>query len=730
MARNTDALRPVRARERVAPSEPAGNERGNRSRQPTTGPRGGTPVAVQQWVARSQAPPSVSRTRGVLGGIVLLALAPYAIYMMVANAALNTGALARWVNGAQQDLVLSIDSGWTAWPARLHVRGLTLRFEDENVQFALRADRIATSIDVRAGLRKEFHTFWVRGDGVSYWFRHKLDKIAGNEFRVAGFPIIPGYDPVPLRVPRPPSTTATEDLWVVRLDDVRARVRDFWMMEFRFLGDAHVSGSFELAPRRHLWVKDARLKFARGKLDRGEVDSIASRFSGTIEAEYPARNPDVVSMEQNLAWTNWGFELRADVDKVDVLAGYLEPGVRVHGGRGPLRIALRTRDQRFVHGSRASYSSRALTVRTPALHARLEAAVAFHTRRGSTRIDVTVPHAVLDTKAGIASTFTVDNARGFVAFDHARLDRAWHAQAIDARVGSARTGADGFRLPGGFRLDGKARAKLVGRADKDGRLAGDVYAHVLPAHARVGKHSGRGMGAVHARFLTRPAWLEGGTLFDVRAELDHVTARSGDDKLAGWWFVAESPLVEYAGTPPRSLRATVLLYARDARPLIAALEEEGEIPGVVGLLWTADHLQGHGFVRMQPGSLDIELKRMTSSSLGAKGRYLRVAARERAVFLVGAGPIGMGLELGDKGLSTSMFAGDGWFASRTNAVFGGTPRSLARAGGDQRPSRAAKAEAFCSPIATSTSVRVASNHQAPAARPCRLRRIGGPGPSS
>lgn len=612
---------------------------------------------------------ALPRARRVLGAIVLLALAPYAIYMVVANAALNTGLLARAVNGAQHDLVLSIDSGWTVWPARLHARGLTLRFEDANVQFSLTADEIATSIDLPAGLRKEFHAFWVRGTGVSYWFRHKLDVIKGNEFRIAGFPVIPGYDPVPLRVPWPTSTTATEDLWIVHLDDVQAEVRDFWMMEFRFLGEARASGSFELAPRRHLWLKDARLELERGKLDRGEVDSIASRFSGKIHAEYLERNPDEVSMEQNLAWTHWLVDVRADVDKVDVLAGYLERGVHVRGGRGPLRISLETRDQRIVNGSRATYSSERLTVRSSAMRAELRGAVAFHKKAGSTRIDVDVPHAVLDTK-GAKSRFVVDGARGFVTFDHARLDRPWHAQAIDARVRSARTGDDGLRLPGGLRLDGMVRAKVVGRADAEGRLAGQAFVHVVPMRMRMGEHSASGKGEADARFRTRRAWLEGGTLFDVSAQATHVTARSGDDQVKGWWLVAASPVVEYEGMPPQTLRAKVSLSAQNGRPLVAALEEEGEIPGVVGTLWTLDNLKAQGLVRMTPRSLDIDVERVSSDSLGGKGRYRRVAGRERAVFLVETGPFGMGFELGDKGLSTSPLSGETWFRSLTRAVFG------------------------------------------------------------
>lgn len=620
---------------------------------------------MQRW----QNQMAVSPVRRVLGWIVATLLAPYASYVLVANVALNTGLLAHSLNAAQKDLVLSIDSGWTVWPARLHARGLSLRFEDANVQFLLTADQIATSIDVAAAFRKEFHTFWVRGEGVSYWFRHKLDKIEGDELRVAGFPIIPGYDPVPLRTPSPRRTTATADLWVVHLDDVRAQVRDFWMMEFRLLGDIEVSGSFELAPRRHLWLKDARFALDRGKLDRGKVDAIASRFSGTITAEYRERNPDLFTMEQNLAWTNWGIDVRAGMDSVDFLAGYLDRGLHVSGGKGPLRIAVQTRDAQLVKGSRATYSSGGLTVRNSAVRARIAGSVALGAHAGTARIDAQVRRAVLRVP-GSESHVVIEHARGAVAFDHAGLERPWRVRAIGARVASASTGKGGLRLPGGFQLDGKASAKLVGRADRQGRLAGQLSAQIGEARLHTGKHSASGIGKVRARFLTRRAWLDGGTLFGARADFTRVTTRSGGDQVDRWWLVVQSPVIQYVNASPEEFHASVFVSARDGRPLIAALEEEGHIPGVVGFLWSLDHLEAQGSVRVKPGSTEIDLDRMESSSLGGKGHYREVAGRQRGVFLVTAGPFGMGFEIGAAGLSTRTFSGDKWFNARTRAVIG------------------------------------------------------------
>lgn len=599
-------------------------------------------------------------------GVALLA--PYLGYLVLMNVALNTGLFARLINSAQDDMVMSVESGWSVWPLRLHARNLRLRFEDANVQFSLHAEQITTRIDLAAATRKTIHAHWVRGEGVSYWFRHKLDDVEGNAQRVAAFPIIAGYDPVPLRIPRPPSTSATEDLWVIHLDDVQAELRDFWMMEFRFLGKARAVGSFELAPRRHFWLKDTQITFERGKLDLGKLDSIASTFTGLIRAEFKQRNPDSFTMEQNLGWTNWTLELKAAVENARFLGPYFGPRVALSGGEGPLLLSVQTRDQRIVDGSRARYATRALRVRSGSMRAGLAGSLAFDVKAGTPRVGLGVSSARLGTSDAPAAVL-VRKLRVRATLAHAELDRALQVRSLRGQVATVRTGKGGLQLPGGFRLDGMAKGELAGRATAHGRLSGSVSAALFRSSLRHSTHSFDGIGKVSANFVTARDWLAGGRLTDVHADLTQVVARSGNDRSADWWLKVKSPAIDYVGLPPRAFHGTLAMSARDASPVIAALEEEDELPPVVGFLWTADHLRAEAMVRSTPRSLDLLITRVDSDSLGGKGRYLKGVERERAVFLVKAGPIGVGFELGDKGLSTSPFSGNTWFTARTRAVF-------------------------------------------------------------
>jgi hypothetical protein len=607
----------------------------------------------------------VKRLRWLGAALVL----PYLLYLVLINVALNTGLLAKLVNGAQQDMVLSVESGWSVWPLRLHARDLRLRFEDANVQFSLHAEQITTRIDMAAATRKTIHAHWVRGEGVSYWFRHKLDDVEANARRVAAFPIIPGYDPVPLRIPRPPSTSATEDLWVIHLEDVQAELRDFWMLEFRFLGKARATGSFELAPRRHFWLKDTQITFEQGKLDLGELDSIASAFTGHINAEFKQRNPDDFTMEQNLGWTNWTLELQAAVENARFLGPYFGPRVALSGGKGPLLLSVQTLDQRIVDGSRARYTTGALQLRSGTLRAGLGGSLAFEVKAGIPRVAIGVPRARVGTSSAPAAVL-VRKLRVRATLAHAELDRGLQLRSLRGEVATVRTGKGGLQLPGGLRLDGMAKGQLAGRATSHGRLSGTVSAALFRSSLRHSTHSFDGIGKASANFVTARDWLAGGRLTDARAELTQVVARSGADRSADWWLKVRSPAIDYTGLPPRAFHGTLALSARDASPVIAALEEENELPPIVGFLWTADHLRAEATVRSTPQSLDLLVSRADSDSLGGKGRYLKGVERARAVFLVSAGPIGVGFELGDKGLSTSPFSGNKWFTGRTRAVFG------------------------------------------------------------
>jgi hypothetical protein len=103
--------------------------------------------------------------------------------------------------------------------------------------------------------------------------------------RLDAFPPIDGVTAGPLRalvLPPPPTGAALDAIWSVRLDDVDATLAELWFVEYRYVGDGQVQGSFALSPLRHLEVGPAALQLAGGELTVGDT-VVSSSFSPTLE---------------------------------------------------------------------------------------------------------------------------------------------------------------------------------------------------------------------------------------------------------------------------------------------------------------------------------------------------------------------------------------------------------------------------------------------------------------
>ena len=112
---------------------------------------------------------------------------------------------------------------WSFWPGRVHVEGARVTMQDRNVQFALVLDSVDVDIDLLAFARRTFHATRVRGSGVSFRFRNRIEHEALGLPFVAALPPIPEFNDPPLREfgpPPPPLDEAHYNLWTVHIEDV------------------------------------------------------------------------------------------------------------------------------------------------------------------------------------------------------------------------------------------------------------------------------------------------------------------------------------------------------------------------------------------------------------------------------------------------------------------------------------------------------------------------------
>src|SRR5207247_893338 len=93
---------------------------------------------------------------------------------------------------------------WSLWPGRVHVDGLRVLMQDRNVQFVLTIDHADVDVRLRELARRTFHATRVRGDGLSFRFRHRIQPEAADRPFVTALAPVPPFEDPPLYESGPP----------------------------------------------------------------------------------------------------------------------------------------------------------------------------------------------------------------------------------------------------------------------------------------------------------------------------------------------------------------------------------------------------------------------------------------------------------------------------------------------------------------------------------------------
>ncbi len=177
---------------------------------------------------------------------------------------------------------ISYASAWSLWPGRVHVRGLELRGEDDNVQWNLTADEVSFRVSLHELARRTFHATQADARGVGWALRVKRTLLDTSPESLFGLPAIRGFGDMALKPYGPDEldSDATYRLWTVHLDRVSAtEVREMLIEKLHLIGAAQLSGGFFLKPIRRVAVM-AQLETAGMALLIGD-DVVAGALRGT-----------------------------------------------------------------------------------------------------------------------------------------------------------------------------------------------------------------------------------------------------------------------------------------------------------------------------------------------------------------------------------------------------------------------------------------------------------------
>lgn len=328
--------------------------------------------------------------------IVLWSLAGLELaYLVGANVFLNFGLLPLAFNSTDQ-VKVTISGGWSVLPGRVHVRNVRFIFRDHNVQFSVDMTSAFLVLHLTELAQRTFHASHLRGEGVAYRMRQRIEPWSKNEPFVGTLPPIPEYPSPPVfeaRVPERPITDAEYNLWTIHIDDVDANVSEVWVQTFRYLGKGRVRGAFQLKPARTLWVEPGKLELEPGLLTAGGY-RVASGIHGQIDCIVHPFDVRPYQGFQPLQFIS--AHVRLDSPTLDpqfyaLFAG--EPAPRISSASGSLHLDVETRRGVLTPQSRVEIVQRGFELRVA--QGELDAE----------RLEV---HAGVEGQLGSQATLTID----------------------------------------------------------------------------------------------------------------------------------------------------------------------------------------------------------------------------------------------------------------------------------------------------------------------------------
>ena len=306
-------------------------------------------------------------------GIAALVLA--LAYPVGANLFLALGGVQKMFEDTDS-IKVDFRRAWSFWPGRVHVEEIRVTMQDRNVQFVLTMPSVDVTLRLRELVERRFHATKVRGSGLVFRFRHRIEPESAAIPFVAAFPHIPGFEDPPLREagpPAPPLDEAHYNLWTMHFEDVDVEVREIWAQMIRYQGVGRASGAFRLRPAKRLWVGPAELRLERGTLSTGPHE-IASSFEGTITCKVDDFDVEPVHGMDVFAFISARADLEASLPGLEAVNFLSAPNgsFALEDGSGLLDLDVALDHGVFTGESRALYRTGHIGVAIGAVQFRLD----------------------------------------------------------------------------------------------------------------------------------------------------------------------------------------------------------------------------------------------------------------------------------------------------------------------------------------------------------------------
>ncbi len=287
------------------------------------------------------------RPGGLRRRILVLAVAlvlPLAAYAGAARWLLSGPRLRALINADPESLLLEYDEATSLWPGHVTIRNLRIRGSDQNVQWIIRLATARVDYSMLALAQRTFRVERLRGDGLAFFIRNKLEPASGNVADAAVLPPVPGFADPPLRSdpvqgPEPEANPWKIDVQTLFID----RFDEIWIDAFHYRGAARLEGGFFLRPGLLARIGPARVQFDSGQTTVGGAP-VAVSVLGTVSGTFEPFEPPLVHGSE--VWQKVSGDVALDIhfDRLAALQYLARPAADSRledgAGGGTIRAAI------------------------------------------------------------------------------------------------------------------------------------------------------------------------------------------------------------------------------------------------------------------------------------------------------------------------------------------------------------------------------------------------------
>lgn len=617
-------------------------------------------------------------TRKILVGIAIGVASLWLLWVVVANVALETR-IVRDAFDTFPKRTIDWSSAWTLWPGVFHVRDAHLRVRNFDSEILLVVDEGWIDVDLFALAKKKLVVRDAEVHGVSLRFRKRLDPREPLP-KTYALPPIEGFEPIPwmnLAEWEPPKDDAHFDLLTIDVRHVTGDVREVWIQDYRFTGDARAWGGFYLRPGKELEIGPAHFESSWGVVRVGP--DVAMEGGGSIDAHMP-RFPLTLWSSDEMVNAMKRVDVKLDV-RIPSWA-FLEhrhlgdAPPHLLGGTATLHLDGHVRDAELWTGTKLTIDVHDLTVEAPK-KATVKSSATFTAEvKGPDDARVMIFDAVVrdvDVRLDGAARFPMHvptlavlvkakNLPLRKPFNDARVSvDSRDVQLTDLRIFQQILSPDGKATIGEGAAIGSLHLDTV-PVSGFGDARATLSTHT--ASVRIGDAVIAGSVEVDAK----AAWVNLST-FDAdlsksAIDLRDVRYAKGSERGAPWWGRIDfDRAIVHPKSKTTKASFTSTIRMRDVRPILATYASMNDMPKWLREMLAMEDFHGTATARIGD-SIDLDDFRATSTDAAVGARVHVTKEHKNGAIFVDWKGLSLGIELHDGSTKPILEDPRGWFEAQ------------------------------------------------------------------